>query len=46
MSIYWLQPAMGLLFVTVWLMIAQIVVGERHAEHRNTIEPPQPVLDG
>jgi hypothetical protein len=34
MSLIWMQSLMGILFVTVWLMIGQIIVGQRRHQQR------------
>jgi hypothetical protein len=34
MSLIWMQSLMGILFVTVWLLIGQIIVGQRRHQQR------------
>ncbi len=34
MSLIWMQSLMGILFVAVWLMIGQIIVGQRRHQQR------------
>jgi hypothetical protein len=34
MSVLWMQSVMGILFVAVWLMIGQIIVGQRRYQRR------------
>ncbi len=34
MSLLWMQSVMGILFIAVWLMIGQIIVGQRRHQRR------------
>ena len=41
MSIGWIQPTMGLVFIVIWLISAHIVVGERgRRESDNSLDRP------
>jgi len=45
MSIGWLQPTMGIVFVVVWLISAQIIVGERGSRAVDESSPTPPAGD-
>jgi hypothetical protein len=45
MSVDWIQPTIGLLFLVIWLISVQIIVGERGTSNTATPRPSPTVSD-